>query len=69
MVLWHAQNISCIMNIMIAKFHVNNVCGLRKNCLKYTPTSPSIACEMELKVSTKNKIKLLHELWEIASAN
>ena len=50
MVLWHAQNISYMMNIMTAKFHVTNVCGVGKKYLKYAPTSPSIA--MELKIST-----------------
>ena len=28
--------------IMFAKFHVNNLCGLGRNCLKYAPP-PSMA--------------------------
>ena len=48
------------------QFHDNNVCGLGKNCEKY---APSIACEMELKISMLNTIKLLYELWKIAGAN
>ena len=51
MILLYTQNISHMMNIMPAKFHVNNVCGLGKNCLKYALPS-SIACEMELKISS-----------------
>ena len=37
MALWHAQNISYMMNIMTAKFHVNNVCGLGKKLPEICP--------------------------------
>ena len=38
--LWHAQNISYMMNIMTAKFHVNNVCGLGKKIAWNMPPTP-----------------------------
>ena len=45
MVLWHAKNIFHMMNIMTAKFHVNNLCVFEKKYLKYTrPPLPQPHC-------------------------